>query len=103
MSIVCSTVLHGRKINTYSEVFFMALFPITNPETGEKKSINVSVHDITQWYEDNKPWVRDWSEGCATPAGEGEWKSKLVNKHAGWKTVLDKVKNAPGSNAKDLY
>ena len=81
----------------------MAVFAVINSETGEKKNINVSVHDIQQWYEDNKPWKRDWSEGCAGPAGEGEWKSKLVNKNPGWKSVLDKVKSAPGSNAKDLY
>ena len=81
----------------------MALFPIINPDTGEQKTIDVSVHDITQWYEDNKPWKRDWSQGCATPAGEGEWKSKLVNKNPGWKHVLDQVKKLPGSNVKDLY
>ena len=34
---------------------------------------------------------------------EGDWKSKLANKHSGWKEVLDGVKKAPGSNVKDLY
>ena len=81
----------------------MALYPVINSETGETKDLHLSIHEIDQWYKDNPEWKRDWSQGCASPAGEGEWKSKLVNKHSGWKTVLDKVKNAPGSNAKDLY
>ena len=83
----------------------MAQYDVVNKDTGEKKVIDVSVHDITQWYIDNPEWVRDWSEGCATSLGEfgGEWKSKLVNKNPGWKHILDKVKNTPKSQAKDLY
>ena len=65
----------------------------------------MSVHEIQQWYADNPEWQRDWSEGCAGNLGEfgGEWKSKLANKHSGWKHILDKVKNTPKSQAKDLY
>ena len=83
----------------------MAKYDVINKETGEKKIIDVSVHDIQQWYQDNPEWQRDWSEGCAGNLGEfgGEWKSKLANKHSGWKHILDKVKNTPKSQAKDLY
>ena len=83
----------------------MAFYPVINTETGETKVIECSVHEITEWYESNPEWERDWSQGGATVAknGTGEWKTKLANKHSGWKHVLDKVKNAPKSNAKDLY
>ena len=84
----------------------MASYPIINKETGERKTISMSVHDIDQWYKDNPEWHRDWSQGCAGPIGEmalGEWKSKVANKHPGWKHILDKVKNTPKSQARDLY
>ena len=81
----------------------MAKYPIKNTKTGEEKEITMSVHDITQWYKDNPEWVRDWSKGASMPCDEGEWKNKLINKHPGWKQVLDKVKRAPRSVARDLY
>lgn len=81
----------------------MAIFPVVHTETGEKKEIDISVHKIMEWYNDNPEWTRDWSAGCASAANEGEWKSKLANRNPGWKTVLDRVKKAPGSRAKDLY
>ncbi len=43
----------------------MAFYPIINKTTGERKTIEMSVHEITQWYKDNPEWHRDWSEGCA--------------------------------------
>lgn len=81
----------------------MALFPIKHVETGETKVIDVSVHDIMEWYEANPGWQRDWSQGCASSAEDGEWKSKLANKNPGWKQILDRVKQAPGATARDLY
>ena len=81
----------------------MATYDVIHKETGETKQVVCSVHEITQWYEDNPEWKRDWSHGCAMAAENGEWKSKLVNKHSGWGEVLDRVKAAPGSKAKDLY
>ena len=81
----------------------LASYPVIHKESGEKKTVVMSVHDITDWYEDNPEWHRDWSEGCCGQANEGEWKSRLVNKHPGWKSVLDSVKSHPRSNARDLY
>jgi hypothetical protein len=81
----------------------MALYDVVNPDTGETKVIEMSVHDIQQWYEDNKPWKRDWSKGCAIPAEAGEWKDTLMKRHPGWKDVLKKVEKAPGAKAKNLY
>lgn len=83
----------------------MAFYPIIHKETGEQKVIECSIHDIMEWYENNPEWERDWSQGGATVArnGVGDWKTKLTNKHSGWKHILDKVKHTPKSNAKDLY
>lgn len=81
----------------------MALYPVKHIETGETKVIDVSVHEIMDWYKDNPEWKRDWSQGCASAANEGEWKHKLVNKNPGWKHILDRVKQAPGATARDLY
>ncbi len=84
------------------EISLMAIYPVYNPETGEKKVIEMSVHDIMDWYENNKPWSRDWSQGCATPGEVGEWKDKLVAKNPGWNDILAKASKAPGSRVKKI-
>lgn len=80
----------------------MAIYPIYNPETGEKQVVEMSVNDIMGWYENNKPWIRDWSQGCATPGEVGDWQNKLTSKHPGWNEVLKKAGSVPGSNVKPL-
>ena len=80
----------------------MAIYPIINKETGEKKVMEMSVHDITQWYTDNPDWKRDWSEGCATPGEVGDWQNKLIAKNPGWNDVLHKASKAPGSRVKKI-
>jgi len=83
----------------------MASYPVINKETGEQKEVVMSVHEWSKWCDDNPDWKRDWSDPSTCPGtGEvGDWKSKLVNKNPGWKTVLDRVKNTPKSQARDLY
>jgi hypothetical protein len=80
----------------------MAIYPVYNPKTGEKKVIEMSVHDIMDWYENNKPWARDWSEGCASAGEIGEWKDKLISRNPGWNDVLGKASQAPGSRVKKI-
>jgi hypothetical protein len=80
----------------------MAIYPIIHVDTGEKRVVEMSVHDITQWYKDNPEWKRDWSEGCATPGEVGEWKDKLINRNPGWNDVLHKASKAPGSTVKKI-
>ncbi len=80
----------------------MAIYPVYNPETGEKKVIEMSVHDIMDWYENNKPWSRDWSQGCASPGEVGEWRDKLIARNPGWNEVLEKASKAPKSTVKKL-
>lgn len=80
----------------------MAIYPIIHKETGEKKIIEMSVHDIQQWYVDNPEWQRDWSEGCASPAEVGEWKDKLIKSKPGWNEVLERASKAPKSTVKKI-
>jgi hypothetical protein len=80
----------------------LAIYPIYNPETGEKQVVEMSVNDIMGWYENNKPWIRDWSQGCATPGEVGDWQNKLTSKHPGWNEILKKAGSVPGSNVKPL-
>jgi hypothetical protein len=80
----------------------MAIYPIWNPETGETKVIEMSVHEITAWYESNKPWTRNWAEGCAGFAETGEWKDKLGKKHPGWKEMLNRFSKIPGSKVEKI-
>lgn len=80
----------------------MALYPIIHVETGEKKVLEMSVHEIMQWYKDNPEWKRDWSEGCASPGEVGEWKDKLISRRPGWNDVLEKASKAPGSRVKKI-
>lgn len=80
----------------------MAIYPIIHKETGEKKVIEMSVHDIQQWYVDNSEWQRDWSEGCASSAELGEWKDKLIKSKPGWNEVLERASRAPKSTVKKI-
>lgn len=80
----------------------MAIYPIIHKDTGEKKVIEMSVHDIQQWYKDNPEWIRDWSEGCASPGEVGDWQNKLISKHSDWNTILDRAGKMPGSKVKKI-
>jgi len=80
----------------------LAVYPIINKTTGEKKVIEMSVNDIMNWYKDNPEWSRDWSEGCATPGDLGDWQNKLVSKHPSWNTILDRAGKMPGSKVKKI-
>lgn len=80
----------------------MAIYPIVNTETGEKKVIEMSVHDITEWYQNNPEWKRDWPEGCASAGELGEWKDRLISTKPGWNDVLGKAAKAPGSRVKKI-
>ena len=80
----------------------MAIYPIIHKETGETKVIEMSVHEITGWYEANPEWKRDWSQGCSTPGEVGEWKDKLIQKNPGWNEVLGRAQKMPGSRVKKI-
>ena len=79
----------------------MAFYNVINPETGETKVVERPMtgdNTITEWYEENPGWERDWSHGAAlVTADVGDWKTRNVKKHPGWKEVLDGALKAPGS------
>jgi len=77
----------------------MAIYPIINKETGETKVIEMSVHDIIPWFQNNKPWVRNWAEGAAGFIETGEWKDKLIKKNPGWNEVLQKLNKSAGTKS----
>jgi hypothetical protein len=80
----------------------MAIYPLIHKETGETKVIEMSVHDITEWYKNNSDWSRDWSQGSANNCEIGEWKDKLISKHPSWNAVLDQASKAPKSRVKKI-
>ena len=82
----------------------MATYPVVNQQTGEQKEVVMSVHDWTQWTEDNPDWSRDYSDPSTMPGiGEvGEWKDKLRKTKPGWNEVLEKAQKAPGSGVRKL-
>jgi hypothetical protein len=80
----------------------LAIYPIINKETGEKKVIEISVHDIQEWYKNNLEWKRDWSEGCASAGNLGEVYDKLKKSHPGWNDVLLQASKVPGSKVKPV-
>jgi hypothetical protein len=80
----------------------MAKYDVIHKETGETKVIDVSVHDITQWYVDNPLWKRDWSQGCCAAQDIGEWRDKLIAKKPGWNDVLDKASRVRGSRVSKI-
>ena len=92
----------GTSKYSYTLLKLMAIYPIKNKETGETKVIEMSVHDITQWYKDNPEWSRDWSQGSARPGEVGDWQNKLISQHPSWNEVLNKASKAPKSLVKKI-
>ena len=82
----------------------MATYPVVNTKTGEQKEVVMSVHDWSQWSEDNPDWSRDYSDPSTMPGvGEvGEWKDKLRKSKPGWKQVLERAGKMPGANVKKV-
>lgn len=80
----------------------MAIYPIIHKETGETKVIEMSVHDITEWYQNNPEWKRDWPSGCASSVELGEIYDRLKKTKPGWNEVLTRASKVPGSRVKPI-
>ena len=81
----------------------MATYPVKNKETGEEKEIQMSIHDWDQWRKDNPDWERFYTPENAPCLGiesVGDPLSKIYTKHPGWKDVIGKAKQQPGSTLK---
>ena len=73
-------------------------------ETGEQKDVRLSVHEWSQWLEDNPEWQRDWSDPSTAPGcGEiGEVYDKLKKSHPGWNDVLHRASKYQFPNVKPV-
>ena len=78
----------------------MPTYPVKHKETGETKTLNLTMKNYDQWRKDNPDWDKDQSQGCAGVGEVGEVYDKLRIKHPGWNDVLAKVAKAPGSNVR---
>ena len=78
----------------------MATYPVVNKQTGEQKEVEMSVHDWSQWKDDNPEWTRDWSDASTCPgSGEvGDLTDKVYKKHPAWQEVMKGVKAAAPTN-----
>ncbi|MFZ9205013.1 MAG: hypothetical protein ACO22M_05180 [Candidatus Nanopelagicaceae bacterium] len=57
----------------------------------------MSMVEYDQWKKDNPEWDKDWSAGVAGVGEVGDWRDKMSKTHPGWKDVMKKVQNVPGS------
>ena len=80
----------------------MATYPVKHKDTGEVKEVQMSVHDWSQWCEDNPDWSRYYTPDNAPCLGieMGDPLNKIYTKHPGWKDVITKAKQQPGSTLK---
>lgn len=75
----------------------MPTYPVKHKETGEKQELTMTVTEYTKWREENPDWDKDWSAGVAGVGEVGEWRDKMSKTHPGWKDVMKKVQQVPGS------
>ena len=85
----------------------MPTYPVKHTETGETKTLHMTVKDYCTWKDENPEWDKDWSKGCASAGESGDWRDKMGKTHPGWKDVMNKVKQVPGygnsTRHKDSY
>tara|TARA_S200002703_G_scaffold144082_2_gene137512 strand:- start:2554 stop:2793 length:240 start_codon:yes stop_codon:yes gene_type:complete len=56
----------------------MPSYPLINKNTGEKKTLTMTMTEYDSWKKENSDWQRDWSEGCASSVSEvGDWRNKV--------------------------
>lgn len=79
----------------------MPTYPIINTETGEQKEVKLSLAEWETFKQENKEWIRDWSDPSTVPcaAEVGEMQDKIIKAHPSWKEVLKKAQKAGGSKS----
>ena len=75
----------------------MPTYPVKHKETGETKTLNLTMKNYDQWRKDNPDWDKDWSQGCAGVGEVGDWQNKLIKEKPGWNEVLDRASRMPGA------
>ena len=62
----------------------MATYPVINKETGEQKDVKLSVHEWTQWLEDNPRMAKRLSDPSTAPAAVNLEKFMINLKVSSW-------------------
>jgi len=81
----------------------MPTYPVINLETKEKKTLNMTMKEYSEWKEQNPGWDKDWQAGVAGVGEVGEVYDKLKKSHPGWNDVLRKVSKQPRSNVRPIW
>ena len=78
----------------------MATYPVINKETGEKKTLSMTMKAYSEWREENPGWDKDWSAGCAGVGEVGDMHLKGEANSSGWNEILDRASRQPGANVR---
>ena len=78
----------------------MPTYPVINKETGEKKTLSMTMKAYTEWKEENPGWDKDWSAGCAGVGEVGDMHLKGEANSSGWNEILDRASRQPGANVR---
>ena len=78
----------------------MPTYPVINKETGEKKTLSMTMKAYAEWREENPGWDKDWSAGCAGVGEVGEMHLKGEANSSGWNEILDRASRQPGANVR---
>ena len=71
----------------------MPTYPVKHKETGETKTLSMTMKEYDQWKKDNPDWDKDWQ------AGIGGLTYGVPKQSDGFKEVMSKVQSAhPRSN-----
>jgi hypothetical protein len=71
----------------------MPTYPVKHKETGETKTLSMTMKEYDQWKKDNPDWDKDWQ------AGVGGLTYGVPKQSDGFKEVMSKVQSAhPRSN-----
>ena len=78
----------------------MPTYPVINKETGEKKTLSMTMKAYSEWREENPGWDKDWSAGCAGVGEVGDMHLKGEANSSGWNENLDRASRQPGANVR---
>ena len=78
----------------------MPTYPVINKETGEKKTLSMTMKAYSEWREENPGWDKDWSAGVAGVGEVGEMHLKGEANSSGWNEILDRASRQPGANVR---
>jgi len=75
-------------------------YPVINKETGEKKTLSMTMKAYSEWREENPGWDKDWQAGVAGVGEVGEMHLKGEANSSGWNEILDRASRQPGANVR---